>query len=63
MITFGLSIVVVTNTIDEDHQYSDRHEEECCNREWIDPDTDLEPGIPCREPIENRGKRLLAKMA
>ena len=53
MIAFRRSVILVSNTVDKNHQDSNRDEEQCSHREWIYPNSDLEPGIPRWEPVQD----------
>jgi hypothetical protein len=62
MVAFGLTEVVITNAVDEDHQHRPCHEEQDRSRERIDQHADLQPGLTCRQPVDRRLKWMFAKM-
>ena len=52
MISFGLTIIVITNAVEENHQHGPCHEEQRHSRKWIHQHADLEPRVPSRQPID-----------
>ena len=52
MIAIGLTKVVITNAVEEDHQHGPCHEEQNRGSERIDQHADLEPGLTRRQPID-----------
>ena len=62
VIAFGLSVVVIANAVDKDHQHSPRNEKQSHGGEWIYQYTDPEPGIPQGQPIDGRFKRVFSQV-
>ncbi len=62
VIALGLSIVVIADAIDKDHQHGPCNEEQCHSRQRVHKYTDPEPGIPQRKPIDRRFKWVFAQM-
>jgi hypothetical protein len=52
MIAFGLTEVVISNTVEEDHQHSPCHKEQDRSREWVNQYANLQPCIASWQPVD-----------
>ena len=62
VIASRLTIVMIANAVDEDHQHCPADEEQNRGRERIDQHADLQPRLTRRDPIDRGGKWMFAKM-
>jgi hypothetical protein len=56
VISLGLAIVMVANTVNEDHQHGPCHKEQGHCGEWVNLNTDLEPAITRWHPGDRCSK-------
>ena len=56
--TLRLPVVVVSDTVNKDHQHCPRHKEKRDRRKGIHNRTDLKPGIAGGKPVERASGRI-----